>query len=102
MAYFTTPAQALVGRDHPDPVEPGARADDDGPAGRLHGDHPERRGRRGHGGREPPAVRAEHHAAPNKKASRTDNLNLQINLVGFPTLAPALYSGTLNLRAVTQ
>ena len=38
----------------------------------------------------------------NKKASRTDNLNLQINLVGFPTLAPGLYSGTLNLRAVTQ
>jgi len=39
---------------------------------------------------------------PNKKASRTDNLDLQLNLVGFPTLAPGLYSGTLNLRAVTQ
>ena len=38
----------------------------------------------------------------NKKSSRTDNLNLQINLVGFPTLAPGTYSGTLNLRAVTQ
>lgn len=38
----------------------------------------------------------------NKKASRTDNLDLQINLVGFPTLAPGTYSGTLNLRAVTQ
>ena len=38
----------------------------------------------------------------NKKANRTDNLNLQINLVGFPTLAPGTYSGTLNLRAVTQ
>ena len=33
----------------------------------------------------------------NKKTSRTDNLNLQINLTGFPTLAPGLYSGTLNL-----
>jgi hypothetical protein len=41
-------------------------------------------------------------SGPNKKASRTDNLNLQINLVGFPTLAPGTYSGTLNLRAVTQ
>ena len=41
-------------------------------------------------------------AGPNKKSSRTDNLNLQINLVGFPTLAPGTYSGTLNLRAVTQ
>jgi hypothetical protein len=38
----------------------------------------------------------------NKKTSRTDNLDLQLNLVGFPTLAPGLYSGTLNLRAVTQ
>jgi hypothetical protein len=39
---------------------------------------------------------------PNKKASRTDNLSLQINLVGFPILAPGTYSGTLNIRAVTQ
>ena len=38
----------------------------------------------------------------NKKSSRTDNLDLQLNLVGFPTLAPGLYSGTLNLRVVTQ
>jgi len=38
----------------------------------------------------------------NKKASRTDNLNLQINLVGIPTLPIGSYSGTLNLRAVTQ
>jgi hypothetical protein len=38
----------------------------------------------------------------NKKSSRTDNLDLQLNLVGFPTLAPGLYTGTLNLRAVTQ
>jgi hypothetical protein len=38
----------------------------------------------------------------NKKTSRTDNLDLEINLVGFPTLAPGTYSGTLNLRAVTQ
>jgi hypothetical protein len=38
----------------------------------------------------------------NKKSSRTDNLDLQLNLVGFPTLPPGLYSGTLNLRVVTQ
>lgn len=38
----------------------------------------------------------------NKKSSRTDNLNLQINLVGIPTLPIGTYSGTLNLRAVTQ
>lgn len=41
-------------------------------------------------------------SGPNKKANRTDNLDLQINLTGFPTLAPGLYSGTLNLQAVTQ
>jgi hypothetical protein len=38
----------------------------------------------------------------NKNSSRTDNLDLQLDLVGFPTLAPGTYSGTLNLRAVTQ
>jgi hypothetical protein len=41
-------------------------------------------------------------SGPNKKASRTDNLDLEINLVGFPTLAPGTYSGTLNIQAVTQ
>ena len=38
----------------------------------------------------------------NKNSSRTDNLDLQLDLVGFPALAPGTYSGTLNLRAVTQ
>jgi hypothetical protein len=38
----------------------------------------------------------------NKVASRTDNLELQLNLVGFPTLPPGTYSGTLNIRAITQ
>jgi hypothetical protein len=41
-------------------------------------------------------------SGPNKNASRTDNLDLQLNLVGFPTLPPGIYSGTLNIRAVTQ
>jgi hypothetical protein len=38
----------------------------------------------------------------NKDASRTDNLDLQLNLVGFPPLAAGAYAGVLNLRAVTQ
>jgi hypothetical protein len=38
----------------------------------------------------------------NKSASRTDNLDLQLNLVGFPTLPAGAYAGVLNLRAVTQ
>lgn len=38
----------------------------------------------------------------NKNATRTDNLDLQLNLVGFPTLAAGAYGGVLNLRAVTQ
>ena len=37
---------------------------------------------------------------PNK--SRTDNLDLQLNLVGFPPLAAGAYAGVLNIRAVTQ
>jgi hypothetical protein len=41
-------------------------------------------------------------SGPNKTASRTDNLDLQLNLVGFPTLPPGTYSGTLNIRAITQ
>ena len=38
----------------------------------------------------------------NKIASRTDNLDLRLNLVGFPTLAAGSYTGVLNLQAVTQ
>ena len=38
----------------------------------------------------------------NKNASRTDNLDLRLNLVGFPTLPAGSYVGVLNLRAVTQ
>jgi hypothetical protein len=38
----------------------------------------------------------------NKNASRTDNLDLQLNLVGFPTLPAGAYAGVLTLRAVTQ
>ncbi len=38
----------------------------------------------------------------NKTASRTDNLDLRLNLVGFPALPARAYAGVLNLRAVTQ
>jgi hypothetical protein len=38
----------------------------------------------------------------NKDASRSDNLDLQLNLVGFPTLPAGSYAGVLNIRAVTQ
>jgi hypothetical protein len=38
----------------------------------------------------------------NKNASRTDNLDLQLDLVGFPSLAAGSYTGVLNIRAVTQ
>ena len=38
----------------------------------------------------------------NKIDSRTDNLDLQLDLVGFPTLPAGAFVGVLNLRAVTQ
>jgi hypothetical protein len=38
----------------------------------------------------------------NKNSTRTDNLDLQLNLVGFPTLPAGAYAGVLNLRMVTQ
>jgi hypothetical protein len=41
-------------------------------------------------------------SGPNKTFTRTDNLDLQLDLVGFPTLPPGTYSGTLNIRAITQ
>jgi hypothetical protein len=38
----------------------------------------------------------------NKTGTRNDNLDLQLNLVGFPTLPAGAYVGVLNIRAVTQ
>ena len=38
----------------------------------------------------------------NRNTGRTDNLDLRLNLVGFPPLAAGAYTGILNLRAVTQ
>lgn len=38
----------------------------------------------------------------NKTSSRTDDLFLQIDLVGQPSVTAGTYTGTLNLRAITQ
>lgn len=38
----------------------------------------------------------------NKQGSRTDNLELQLDLVGFPDLPVGNYTGTMNIRAVAQ
>ena len=99
MAYFTTPAQALVG--------PSAIA-----SSRL-------RGRMATGlpvaftaftqnavggiGAAGGSLRlfSENISGSNKSSSRTDNLELQLDLTGV-TLDPGTYSGTLNIRAVTQ
>ena len=99
MAYFTTPAQALVGAV---PI----------PSSRL-------RGRMATGlpvaftaftqnavggiGTVGGSLRlfSQNITGVNKNSSRTDNLNLQLDLTGM-TLAPGTYTGTLNIRAVTQ
>ena len=41
-------------------------------------------------------------AAANYFSTRTDILNLRLNLVGFPTTSAGLYTGTLNVQAVVQ
>jgi hypothetical protein len=41
-------------------------------------------------------------AAANYLGSRTDQLNVRLNLVGFPTTSAGLYTGTLNVQAVVQ
>jgi hypothetical protein len=38
----------------------------------------------------------------NKTASRTDNLDLQLDLTAAPSMVPGTYTGTLNIQAVTQ
>jgi hypothetical protein len=101
MAYFTTPAQALVG--------PGAQIPSSRVLGRMTTGLPVAftaitQNPVGGIGTAGGSLRlySLNITGANKNSSRTDNLDLQINLVGFPTLAPGLYSGTLNLRAVTQ
>jgi hypothetical protein len=38
----------------------------------------------------------------NKTTTRSDNLQLQLDLTGAPVLPPGTYTGTLNIQAVTQ
>lgn len=40
--------------------------------------------------------------AANLQDNNTDNLDLRLNLVGFPTTTAGTYTGTLNLQAVVQ
>ncbi|HUR94855.1 MAG TPA: hypothetical protein VMY76_09755 [Gemmatimonadales bacterium] len=101
MAYFTTPAQALVG---PATQIPSTRV-----LGRMATGLPVAftaisQAAVGGIGTAGGSLRlySLNISGANKKANRTDNLELQIDLTGFPTLAPGLYSGTLNLQAVTQ
>jgi hypothetical protein len=41
-------------------------------------------------------------SGPTKQITRTDNLDLELDLVGFPDLPVGSYTGTLNIRAVAQ
>jgi hypothetical protein len=100
IAYFTVPAQALVG---PTPI-PSRRV-----LGRMTTGIPTTytaMTQNGVGGVGSAGgslqLFSENIGGGNKTASRNDNLDLQLNLVGFPTLAPGAYVGVLNLRAVTQ
>ena len=101
MAYFTTPAQALVG---PATQIPASRVLGQMTTGLPVAFTAITQNAVGGVGTAGGSLRlfAQNITGANKKTSRTDNLNLQINLTGFPTLAPGLYSGTLNLKAVTQ
>jgi hypothetical protein len=38
----------------------------------------------------------------NRRSNRTDNLDLRLDLVGFPPLPAGTYTGVLNIRLVTQ
>lgn len=101
MAYFTAPAQALVG--------PGTQIPSSRVLGRMTTGMPVAftaitQNAVGGIGTAGGSLRlySLNISGPNKQSSRTDNLDLQLDLVGFPTLPPGQYSGTLNLRVVTQ
>ena len=101
MAYFTTPGQALVG---PATQIPASRVLGQMTTGLPVAFTAITQNAVGGVGTAGGSLRlfAQNITGANKTANRTDNLNLQINLTGFPALAPGLYSGTLNLKAVTQ
>ncbi len=101
IAYFSTPAQALVG---PATQIPSSRVLGQMTTGLAVAYTAITQNAVGGVGTAGGSLKlfAQNISGPNKNASRTDNLQLEINLTGFPTLAPGLYSGTLNLMAVTQ
>jgi hypothetical protein len=99
MAYFTTPAQALVGG-----VQiPSSRVRGQMTTGLPVAFTPFTQNAVGGIGTVGGSLRlfSQNITGVNKNSSRTDNLNLQLDLTGM-TLAPGTYSGTLNIRAVTQ
>ncbi len=99
MAYFSTPAQALVGA-----VQiPSSRVRGQMTTGLPVAFTAFTEGAIGGIGTAGGSLRlfSQNITGLNKNSSRTDNLNLQLDLVGT-TLAPGTYTGTLNIRAVTQ
>jgi hypothetical protein len=99
MAYFSTPAQALVGA-----VQiPSSRVRGQMTTGLPVAFTAFTEGAIGGIGTAGGSLRlfSQNITGVNKNSSRTDNLNLQLDLVGT-TLAPGTYTGTLNIRAVTQ
>jgi hypothetical protein len=100
MAYFTTPAQALVGGT----IQiPSSRVLGRMTTGVPVAFTPFTQAAVGGIGTAGGSLRLFSQAITgvNKNSSRTDNLDLQLDLVGM-TLAPGTYTGTLNIRAVTQ
>jgi hypothetical protein len=99
MAYFTAPAQALVGSIQ----IPSSRVRGQMTTGLPVAFTPFTQNAVGGIGTVGGSLRlfSQNITGVNKNSSRTDNLNLQLDLTGM-TLAPGTYSGTLNIRAVTQ
>jgi hypothetical protein len=99
MAYFTTPAQALVGSV----LIPSSRVRGQMPTGLPVAFTAFTQNAVGGIGTAGGSLRlfSQTITGINKNSSRTDNLNLQLDLTGM-VLAPGTYTGTLNIRAVTQ
>jgi hypothetical protein len=100
MAYFTTPAQAMVGGAT---LIPSSRLRGRMTTGLPVAFTPFTQNAVGGIGTAGGSLRlfSQLITGINKNASRTDNLDLQLDLVGT-ALAPGTYTGTLNIRAVTQ
>lgn len=100
MAYFSTPAQALVGGIT---NIPSSRVRARMTTGLPVGFTPFTQNAVGGVGTVGGSLRlfSQSVTGINKDASRTDNLELQLDLLGT-ALPPGTYTGTLNIRAVTQ